>query len=69
MTRALVFIALVVALFTIIPWRRESPRHRFILDQLQLLCEEEPTSPPAEGTGHELDVVVGVHNGSNRPHI
>ncbi len=37
MTRLIVFTALIVALIGLIPWRRESPRHRFIFEQLKWL--------------------------------
>ncbi len=68
MTRAFVFIALIIAVLAVIPWRRESPRHRFMLDQLKYLCEDEPT-PAREDADHELDLVVGVHHGSRGAHV
>ncbi len=37
MTRLIVFTALIVALIGLIPWRHESPRHRFIFEQLKWL--------------------------------
>ena len=37
MTSLLVLMALIIALLCAIPWRRESPRHRFALDQLRRL--------------------------------
>ncbi len=72
MARWLAFIALVLALAAFFPWQRESPRHRFIFDQLKRLQEAEPEERPpvpAEEAHRELDSGAGVHHGVGSTHV
>ncbi len=72
MAKWLAILVMLAAVLALMPWRRESPRHRFILEQLSRLQDNAPDeSAPAdlEELNRDLDLGARVHHGISSTHV